>query len=320
MAPGGHDFIFLEAVTLQRLRQIRTDMAREALARHTGVAGVEEQKEERGGIAVSRIRIVSEEGARRLDKPIGTYVTLETTGDMLTQSDALARCISEELAALLSGVRGHVLVVGLGNREVTPDSLGPRTAEKLFVTRHIRAFAPELAPDGMRDVSAIVPGVLGVTGLETVEVVRGVVTSIRPEAVLCIDALCSERAERITDVVQLNDSGLLPGAGVGNRQQGLNRETLGVPVYALGVPTVVYASAIAAETIRQIEQKTGVADEAASLSSFAEELIAQRMGDLIVTPKEIDRLIEDASARLANGINRALHAAHYEELHALLSH
>lgn len=301
------------------MRQIRTDMAREALARFTGIPGVEEERAETGGISVSRIRITSQESAQRLNKPVGTYVTLEPAGDMHTLGDALAECIASELSALMAPVGGHVLIVGLGNREVTPDSLGPRTVEKVFVTRHIRAFAPELAPEGMRDVSAIVPGVLGVTGLETAEVVQGVVENVRPEAVLCIDALCSERAERITDVVQLNDSGLLPGAGVGNRQQGLNRDTLGVPVYAIGVPTVVYASAIAAETIRQIEQKTGVTDKKGSLSAFAEELIEKSMGELVVTPKDVDKLVEDASRRLAMGVNRALHERHFDELHALLT-
>lgn len=301
------------------LRQIRTDMAREALARATGVAGVAEERITRDGIDISRIRIASKEGAQALQKPEGWYITLEATGELREQSEALIACLAREFSALLEEVHGHVLVVGLGNREITPDSLGPRTVEKLFVTRHIRAFAPELALEGMRDVSAIVPGVLGVTGLETLEVVRGVVERIKPDAVLCVDALCSERAERIADVVQLNDSGLLPGAGVGNRQQGLNRESLGVPVFAVGVPTVVYASAIAAETIRQIEEKTGVSDERGSLGAFAEALIEERMGELIVTPKDVDRLVEDASARLSEGLNRALHASCYGALHALLT-
>ena len=300
------------------MQQFRTDMAREALARFTELAGVEEHCEQKDGISVSRIRITSEESADRLGKPVGNYITLEVLEDIAAKSDALIACIAGELTTLFEAVRGHVLVVGLGNRDITPDSLGPRTVEKVFVTRHIRAFVPELAPADMRDVSAIVPGVLGVTGLETVEVVQGVIENVRPEAVLCVDALCSERAERITDVVQINDSGLLPGAGVGNRQQGLNRETLGVPVYAIGVPTVVYASAIAAETIRLIEQKTGVADEKSSLSAFAQELIEQNMGEMIVTPKDVDKLVEDASRRLAMGINHALHQRHYDELHALL--
>lgn len=297
--------------------QIRTDMAREALLGHAKLPGVREERRDVSGVTVSRICVETQQAADALNKPVGAYVTIETTQDMTQAGDAVSACIAEALCGLMENVRGHVLVVGLGNRFVTPDSLGPRTAEKLFVTRHIRAFAPELAPEGMREVSAIVPGVLGVTGLETREIVQGVVERVRPGAVLCIDALCSERVERITDVVQLNDSGILPGAGVGNRQQGLNRESLGVPVFALGVPTVVYASAIARETIRLIEEKTGVADAEHTLSAFAGTLIEERMGDLVVTPKDVDKLVEDASRRLANGINRALHGAQYEELRTL---
>lgn len=302
------------------MRQIRTDMAREALLRQTGLEGVQEQREAGNGVAVSRIQIETREAAQALHKPIGRYVTIEAEKELALVSDEMAACIGRELASLLAGVRGHVLVVGLGNRDVTPDSLGPRTVEKLFVTRHIGAFTPELAPEGMRDVSAMVPGVLGVTGLETLEVVRGVVKSVRPEAVLCVDALCAQRVERITAAVQLNDKGLLPGAGVGNRQQGLNEDTLGVPVFAIGVPTVVFASTIAEETIRLIEAETGVGDAENTLSAFAGALIEKSMGELVVTPKDVDKLVEDASRRIAKGVNLALHGAHCDALSQLLMH
>lgn len=301
------------------MSQARTDMAREAFTECADIAGVSESTERIDGVEISRIRVETAEAAKRLGKPLGQYITLEATGDMAMQGETLSACVADELRALLKDVPGHILVVGLGNREVTPDSLGPRTVEKLFVTRHILDFLPELAPSGMREVSAIVPGVLGVTGLKTAEVVQGVVENVRPAAVLCIDALCSQRAGRIAQVVQINDSGLLPGAGVGNRQQGLNQETLGVPVYAIGVPTVVYASVIAAETVHLIEKQTGVADSGNSLSALAGELIEQNMGDLIVTPKDVDQLVEDASKRLANGINRALHGKNYQELAQLMS-
>lgn len=302
------------------MRQIWTDMAREAVARHQGIEGVEQQLRKEDGVEVCVIQIESPKAAARLDKPMGRYVTLEALDEAAVEGETLICCLAREIGEMLKEVTGHILIVGLGNRMVTPDSLGPRTVEKLFVTRHIRAFAPELAPEGMREISAIVPGVLGVTGLETVEVVQGVVQSVRPEAVVCVDALCSERAGRIAHVVQLNDSGLLPGAGVGNRQQGLNRETLGVPVYALGVPTVVHASVIAQETIRLIEKQTGVGDENNSLSAFAAELIQEDMGQMIVTPKDVDQMVEDASKRLAEGINRALHASYFDEIRQLLAH
>ncbi len=301
------------------MRRIWTDMAREAVAGYQEMEGVHQEVRQEDSVEICCIEIHAKEAADRLDKPIGRYVTLEALHEMAVEGETLIRCLAREVETMLQEVPGHILIVGLGNRMVTPDSLGPRTVEKLFVTRHIREFAPELAPKGMREVSAIVPGVLGITGLETVEVVQGVVESVQPEAVLCIDALCSERANRIAHVVQLNDSGILPGAGVGNRQQGLNKETLGVPVYAVGVPTVVHASIIAQETIRLIEKQTGVGDENNSLSDFAAELIHKDMPQMIVTPKDVDQMVEDASKRLAKGINRALHAPYYNEITQLLA-
>lgn len=298
----------------------RTDLAREAFARHRELAGVAEQTENMDGMMISRIRIQTEEAAETLGKPVGNYVTIELTDEAILRQEDAENCIGTELAAMLGGVPGHILVIGLGNRMITPDSLGPRTVEKTFVTRHIRTFAPEAAPYGMRLISALSPGVLGVTGLETVEVVKGVIENVQPEAVLCIDALASERLSRMTGVVQINDTGLLPGAGVGNRQRGLTQETLGVPVFAIGVPTVVYTSTIAREAVRLLEKRTGVGGDGDALSDMAASLVEEHMSDMVVTPKDIDKLIEDASKRLAGGINRALLGNCYAELETLLTH
>ncbi len=299
------------------MRQYRTDLARDAFVGSGGMSGVVERVEQFGEVEVSRSRIVTEKAAATLGKPVGNYITIELTD--MADADEIAQRIAAELTNLMRDITGDVLVIGLGNRFVTPDSLGPRTVDKVYVTRHIRAYAPELAPEGMRAVSAIAPGVLGVTGLETVEVVKGLIANARPAAVLCIDALASERVSRITSVVQLNDHGLMPGAGVGNRQQGLDSQTLGVPVFAIGVPTVVYAATIAEETIRLVARQTGVSADGGALRSMAGSLIHERMGNLVVTPKDVDKLVEDASKRLSDGINRALHGERTEKIGALLN-
>ncbi len=301
----------------------RTDLARETLGMSGAVSGVSQEDEQYGGVAISRISIETDQAAQRIEKPRGRYVTIEGDGTEDAEMAAdIIHCVEKELASLLDWLEpnAHVLVVGLGNRFVTPDSLGPRTVEKLFVTRHIQRFVPEAAPKGMRLVSAMCPGVMGVTGLETVEVVRGLVGQARPDAVLCIDSLISTRSTRIASAVQINDSGVLPGAGVGNRQRGLDEDSLGVPVLAIGVPTVVSATTIAEETVRLIEKHTGVSDQDDMLLGVALESMEPEMREMVVTPKDVDRLVEDASRVLAGGINRALLGRNYEEMEQLLMH
>lgn len=303
--------------------QLRTDLARETLGMAGAVAGVNQEDEQYGSVTISRIAIETDLAAKRVGKPRGRYITIEGGGaDDAEEADDIVRCIAEELSALLDWLESgsHVLVVGLGNRFVTPDSLGPRTVEKLFVTRHIQKFVPEAAPRGMRLVSAMCPGVLGVTGIETVEVVQGLVGQAHPDAVLCIDALISTRSTRIASAVQINDSGVLPGAGVGNRQRGLDESSLGVPVLAIGVPTVVSAATIAEETVRLIQKHTGVSDQDDTLLSVALESMDEEMRDMVVTPKDVDKLVEDASRILADGINHALLGRHYDEMEQLLMH
>ncbi len=295
---------------------LRTDMAYEAAEANAALPGITQAHERIGGIDVTRVRIETPDAAKALDKPMGAYITLER-GEA-QNADAFARAVAGELAAMLNGIRGHVLVVGLGNRFITPDSLGPRTLDGLFVTRHIRAFAPELMPRGMRDVSAVAPGVLGITGLETAEVVSGVVARVKPDALLCVDALVSLRADRIGMAVQMNDSGLMPGAGVNNRQRGLSADELGLPVFAIGVPTVVHADTIARETARLLTERTGLNDEGDAMQDMAAELIRTHTGEMIVTPKDVDKLVGDAARMLSKAINHALHGALYDTLFELL--
>mgnify|MGYP000790517740 FL=1 len=305
------------------MQRYRTDLARESreLAGND-LQGVTQSKEQHGPLLVERIVIETPEAADRLDKPQGRYITIDA--DNLSDREpevftALSERIAEELSNLLDGIpeQADMMVIGLGNRFVTPDALGPETADRIYVTRHIRTNAPELAPQGMRAVSAMAPGVLGTTGMETVEVVKGLVEHAKPAAVICVDALAARSTDRIHRTVQLSDTGISPGSGIGNMRDTLNRETLGVPVIAIGIPMVVYAATIAADTIGMVAQRTGLPDNEA-LRALVDEVVREHFGPMIVTPKDIDLLTEDAAEILSNGINRMLHRAYYAEIEALL--
>ena len=212
-----------------------------------------------------------------------------------------------------------MLVVGLGNRAITPDSLGPRVVESIYVTRHIKQYMPDALPGPVRAVSAVAPGVLGVTGVETMEIVRGVVEHCKPDLVIAVDALASRRAARISTTVQLTDAGISPGAGVGNNRTGLDRETLGVPVIAIGVPLVVFATTISQDTISLIADETGLHNDEERLKELAAKVIAEHIGELIVTPKEIDSIVADMTRIVADGINMALFGADYGEVRMLIA-
>lgn len=303
---------------------MRTDLAAEARELNGSLKGVTEKKEKKDGVDITHIAIETEPASIRLDKPVGDYISIEA--DKIADRDPdvferVADAVADALDELIKKLpkADTVLVVGLGNRFVTPDALGPRTVEKLCVTRHIREKANDLAPTGMRSVAAIAPGVLGITGLETIDVVQGLVEQIKPDCIICIDALASRKASRISTVVQLNNSGILPGAGVNNRQQGLNEATLGVPVIAVGVPTVVYASTIVMETLAAINNKTEADRSADALFSLVDGTMREQFGTMIVTPKDIDQMIDDAADMLAKGMNRMLHRGYLSEIMTLLS-
>lgn len=226
----------------------RTDLALEARERLEGegadlsaLPGVKSRQVKRRGLVTTTVEILDREGAKALDKPVGTYITLELE-PLTGQTPQARRRVTETLAGTLAELlalprEAAVLVVGLGNPGVTPDAVGPRTLERLLVTRHLRQELPE-AFRGLRSVSALQPGVLGQTGLESAEIVRAVAEKLHPDRILVIDALAALRPERLCATVQLTDTGITPGSGVGNHRAALTRETLGAPVYALGVPTV----------------------------------------------------------------------------------
>ena len=268
---------------------LRTDLAVEAAEPHRlTAADVEQDSRREGDMTLSRIRILSDQGEASIGKPRGRYIT--ATLPRLTDEErhlaAYAQCIGRELAALLPP-EGTVLVVGLGNRTVTPDALGPATADMVLATRHIRGeFARTAGLTALRPRAAVARGVLGPTGTESSELVRGVRRATHPGAVIVIDALAARSVARLGRTVQLCDTGIAPGSGVGNDRRPLNREVLGVPVIGMGVPTVVDAATL-------VEEMTGT--EAAPDSP-----------PMMVTPREIDVMIGRAARLLAMSIHVAL--------------
>lgn len=288
-------------------------------------AGISTDYRSEENVDISDIRIMTDEAAEKLGKAQGRYITLEASGLRDKNSDLedrLSRLLYRELKSILpSGDGARILVVGLGNWNVTPDSLGPSVVENLYVTRHLKALYPEKLGPGFRDVCAIAPGVLGLTGIETSEIIFGIVQRVKPDAVVAIDALAARSLHRLNTTIQISDTGIYPGSGVGNQRQGLTRETLGVPVIAVGIPTVVDAATLASDAIdlliaaireQAISAKlTDLLDTIDHLgddrTSLIREVMNPSVGKLMVTPKEVDRLLEDISSVLTNALNAALH-------------
>ncbi len=309
----------------------RTDLALESreMYRHnieekSEVPGVEVNEEDSDGILITRVKIVSKEGEQALGKPCGSYITLEVPG--LHQGDPhkyqrVCQLLSDEIRRLVDAPqKGSILVIGLGNRNVTADSLGPKTIEKLMVTRHLFEQIPDQMDDSLQSVCALAPGVLGITGIETGEIVRGVVDRIKPSLVIAIDALAARRIDRMNTTIQIADTGINPGSGVGNSRQALSRDTLGVPVIAIGVPTVVDAVTMANDTVGLVVD--AVKEQAGADSAIFKMLCGMNeqdkyqlisgvltpyVGELTVTTKQVDSVMDKMSKVLANGVNMAVH-------------
>ncbi|MCJ7835663.1 GPR endopeptidase [Cuneatibacter sp. NSJ-177] len=287
---------------------IRTDLAVEA--RETTLSGSEaesisgvvyQQQEEDGGrIHISRVLVKNEKGAKALGKPKGNYLTVEAQ-DMWKNEGGIHREVSEALAhqirALLkeAGLKksSSVLVVGLGNPEVTSDSLGPQVLGNLRITRTLYA-------DGK--ISGIVPGVMAQTGMEAAEIVKGIVGETKPEAVIVIDALAARSVKRLGTTIQLTDTGIHPGSGVGNRRSRLDAETMGIPVIAIGAPTVVGAAAIVYDAVESLMEEVDEAER----YQMVKDLVEPKLGPMIVTPKDIDDRVRRLSFVISEGLNIAL--------------
>lgn len=320
--------------------EIRTDLALEARESSAGSCekeeGVqfEENFDEATGIRVTTVRILNKEGEQSIGKPMGTYITLEAESLERPDEDC-HRQVSEQLAErLLKLIRktaggdgasagaetemgtehkslvDSVLTVGLGNRAVTSDSLGPRVVDELWITRHLEEASPK--------ISGIIPGVMAQTGMESAQIVRAIVAETEPELVIVIDALASRSVSRLGTTIQLTDTGIQPGSGVGNHRHSLTKESLGVPVIAIGVPTVVSAAAIVydtaqslSEVLRQSAQMKEAADwideqSPAERYQLIRELVEPCLGQMMVTPKDIDERVSQLSHTIAEGMNIAL--------------
>jgi len=314
----------------------RTDLAleaREMLNRNVSedIPGVIVETVEDGEIITTAVSITTPEAQSIMGKGQGKYITIEAQGLRYKNTplqEQVMKVLAKELAGLVElSKNAIILVIGLGNRNITPDALGPRTVEKIVVTRHLQdMLSPELK-GGVRSVCAIAPGVLGITGMETVEIVQGIVSKIKPDLVIAIDALAAASSRRVLTTVQLSNTGISPGSGVGNKRFGLTKESLGVPVLAIGVPTVVHASTIAIDTIDTLQEHASFARYFKSMENLSDadrktivsQVLPEALGDLMVTPKEVDRFIEDIGVVVAGGINQAMHPhIDYENIYKYL--
>ena len=310
---------------------VRTDLALEEKERfesdNVEISGVvlEEDYDETLEIRITRVKIETENGAKAMGKPAGVYLTLEAPNLAVPDED-YHREISEKLADHmeellhenhLTGRDISVLVVGLGNRQVTPDALGPYVADNLCVTRHIvREYGKyAMGMERAQLVSAIVPGVMGQTGMETLEIVKGVVTETKPDLVIAVDALAARNSRRLNRTIQIADTGIHPGSGVGNHRNGLTRETLGIPVIGIGVPTVVDAATIVSDTMENLIQAMETSEtlkgmgEVLKMYNNAEkyelvkELISPHLNGMFVTPKDEDEMVKQISYTISESLN-----------------
>lgn len=304
--------------------QVFTDMAIEARNIVRGdakeeIPGVRVSESNSDGVSVTEVEIFEESAEKLMGKPRGHYVTLDVPTFKDRDPDLkthLMERLTDELKTLVpQNLKQSVLVVGLGNWNATPDALGPRVIERLLVTRHLGAVVADDIRDRMRPVAAVAPGVLGTTGIETLDIIRGIVNETKPDLVVAIDALAARNLDRLLGSVQIADTGIHPGSGVGNRREGLTRESVGVPVIAIGVCTVVQSISIAQEAVRQLANQ--LADDMAFYDilkqmepseqrGLIDEVLGSRFSGLMVTPKEIDVLVDDMAEVLGEALNRAL--------------
>ena len=307
----------------------RTDMADERSAIYKKANGLKDEipgietieKQDMENVKTSIVKITNEEGEKAIGKPIGTYITFDLKNLRYAEDDEMeqtANIISKEIKSIVNvkiKAKDEILVVGLGNEYVTADSLGPKVVSEIEVTRHLLKYAPECVVPGARSVSSIAPGVLGTTGIETLEIIKGIVDNVKPKLIIVIDSLASKSIERISSTIQISDTGIVPGAGVGNTRKELSENTLGIPVIAIGVPMVVELATLVSDGINIFIEKL---QEKAKSNDFLNKLQEEDKYDevkdalnvgeynMIVTPKEIDDLIKNMGEIVAKSINYAI--------------
>ncbi len=309
---------------------IRTDLALEVREIYeedkssSEIPGVKLDKKELENCMVTKVEIIDEQGSQIMNKGIGKYITLESNlmkFDDDESREEIINYLKDELIEILGTDKTKkTLVIGLGNWNITSDALGPKTVSKTLVTRHIFKNYNKDYDDDFTEVAGLSPGVMGITGIETSEIVKSIVDRIKPDRVIAIDALASRKMERVNTTIQISTAGIAPGGGVGNKRKALNKEYLGVDVIAIGVPTVVDAATLASDVLDMaidnlINQSDGVGDFYSMLKQLKEEekynLIKESLDpydkNLIVTPKDIDDTIENLSIIISEGLNRSLH-------------
>ncbi|OOB80406.1 MAG: GPR endopeptidase [Epulopiscium sp. Nuni2H_MBin003] len=309
----------------------RTDLAievgavlKQSVENSYDIEGVDLQVEKFENYKKTHIEVLNEEGQKTMGKPIGHYITIES--EHLKENDPeIHKEIIEEVADCIKGLLPKhtgalkVLVIGLGNRQATPDTLGPYVTDKVLVTRHLAEFVPDAIDETVCHLSSLAPGVMGLTGIETSEIVRGVTEHIKPDCIIAIDALGARNATRINSTIQISNTGISPGAGIGNKRKKLDQEAMGCPVIAIGVPTVVDAATLINDTMNtliDIMLKESEHTEFYSMLkglgeqekyALIKEVITPTIGNLFVTPKDMDEVITYLGNVIANAINIAVH-------------
>ena len=261
-------------------------------------------------LKVTRVKVLNEKGKQKLGKEIGTYITLEIKNIDVISKDELekiSKILSEQLKELVKGYNS-ILVVGLGNIDTTADSIGPKVIKDVSITRHFKKYAPDLIDKNTKEISGIAPGVLGTTGIETGEILKGIVEKIKPDAIIAIDALISRDISRLFKTIQISDTGITPGAGVGNARKEISKNTMGIPVIAIGVPTLVEAATIVADSIEIVSKQFKEFEELQNTSKedkykLIKAVLEPSKYNLAVTPKEVDSLVDNMKLIIAHGIN-----------------
>ena len=293
----------------------RTDLAievKESFPKdHVEIPGVslQENYDKLKKIKVTSVRIMNHIGARQMKKPIGTYTTIDFEERFIFEQkdymDAVGKRLQKELAAILPHKikkDATILVTGLGNRFATPDALGPYVLEQIEVNRHLSVqYVGMELQKGMK-ICGMIPGVLGQTGMESSEILKGVIENVHPDCMLVIDSLATRSIKRLCTTIQLTDTGISPGAGIGNHRFPVNQETMGIPVIAIGVPTVVDANTIVINTMEEFLQKEGLAEQ--DIDTFLRDISKQSIQDLFVTPKDIEMQIREIGKLIAGGIDQ----------------
>ncbi|MSS64453.1 GPR endopeptidase [Velocimicrobium porci] len=291
----------------------RTDLAlevRESIPEdNKEIQGVvlEKNTDEEKQMEITKVLIKDAQGAKVMGKPIGTYITIEAWAlekKLESYYDELVKTIKDYVEELAGGIMDKsVLIVGLGNREVTPDALGPKVIDELYTTRHlIKEFGQEFKEKhGLKTMSALAPGVMAQTGMESREIIKGIVEETRPDLIIVLDALAARSVNRLNCTIQLTDTGISPGSGVGNNRKALNKDSLGIPVIAIGVPTVVDADTIVEDRMESMLEGQGFSEQ--EIQSFLDELNAHAMKNMFVTPKNVDEAVSQISSILAEALN-----------------